>query len=147
VTILREPATIDVMPYKNPEVQAEYQRQYVIRRRKEWIDAHGPCGGCGSWDDLEVDHRDATTKLLNPRGLWNLAYDNPVRINELAKCQVLCHPCHVKKTWESDRERAQHGTDTRYGKYKCRCDLCREARRIAKKANRERRKALGLPYH
>jgi hypothetical protein len=71
------------------------------RRREEWVLEHGPCVRCGSWEDLEIDHKDHEQKLFNVSGLWSLAANNPRRIAELAKCQVLCHVCHVAKTNDS----------------------------------------------
>jgi hypothetical protein len=59
---------------------------------------NGPCCKCGSWERLEVDHRNPEEKHLNPRALWSLSPQNPRRIAELAKCQVLCHECHKEKT-------------------------------------------------
>lgn len=131
------------MPYVDPDQQREYQRRHIAQRRADWLAKNGPCVRCGSWDDLEVDHKDRTKKVSHNVWSWSAVR----REAELAKCQVLCHPCHVDKTWTEDFERAQHGTDAMYSKGKCRCLPCREARSIAKKANRQRRKALGLPYH
>jgi len=129
------------MPYKDREAQRAYQREWMARRRREWIEAHGPCVDCGSWtDDLEVDHADPASKVMNPTLVWSRRA--AVRDAELAKCVVRCHNCHLRKT---SHERApQHGTDNMYGKHGCRCDPCRAARARAKKANRDRRKALGL---
>lgn len=76
----------------------EYQRRWIAQRRRDWIDANGPCAKCGSWDELEVDHKDASTKVFNPSYLWSLAVSNPKRIAELAKCWVLCKTCHNTKT-------------------------------------------------
>lgn len=130
------------MPYKNPDDQREYQRLWRARRRSDWLSENGPCVRCGSWEDLEVDHTDRTKKVAHNVWSWSPAR----REAELAKCQILCHPCHVEKTWKEDFLPRQHGTDAMYGKGKCRCLPCREARSIAKKANRQRRKALGLPH-
>lgn len=76
----------------------EYQLAWVKRRRNEWIADHGPCAICGSWDQPEVDHIDRSTKVLTPAKIWSLSPENPKRIAELAKCQVLCHDCHQEKT-------------------------------------------------
>lgn len=89
------------MPYKDPERQAQYQREYVARRRREWIDEHGPCARCGAWENLDVDHTDAATKVIPVSHVWNMSPTNPRRLAELAKCQVLCEPCHSDKTTES----------------------------------------------
>lgn len=84
-----------------------YQLKWIHARRLEWLNEHGPCQVCGSWDELEVDHRDAATKKYNVASLWSLAPNNPKRIAELAKCWVLCHDCHVrKKNQNKDKEYA-----------------------------------------
>ncbi len=67
------------------------------RRRQEWIVAHGPCAECGSWDELEVDHVDAGTKVSSNVWSWSQIR----RDAELAKCQVLCHDCHKTKTYRN----------------------------------------------
>ncbi len=80
----------------------EYQRQWMAKRRQEWIDSKGGCCiDCGSKDRIEVDHIDASTKLLTPAKLWSLALDNPRRQVELAKCTVRCHDCHTEKTFRN----------------------------------------------
>lgn len=75
-----------------------YQKTWISQRRREWLEANGPCCKCGSSDRLEVDHIDPSQKQINPRALWSLSPQNPRRIAELAKCQVLCHECHKEKT-------------------------------------------------
>ncbi len=90
------------MPYADPADQREYQRQWIARRRAEWIEANGPCVDCGGADDLEVDHADAATKVLSPSALWSLSAER--RAAELVKCVVRCHDCHERKsTVERDR--------------------------------------------
>ena len=66
----------------------------MARRRAEWMTAHGPCVDCGSWDDLQVDHVDASTKVTHR--VWSWAKDR--REAELAKCAVRCVRCHDAKT-------------------------------------------------
>lgn len=76
----------------------EYQREWLRKRRQDWLDENGPCIDCGSKDSLEVDHADAKTKLMRPSLLWSLSPKNPRRIAELAKCVVRCNTCHKAKT-------------------------------------------------
>jgi hypothetical protein len=83
------------MPYKG-EAKRIYQREWVKRRRADWITQNGPCARCGSSDELNVDHIDPTTKLMNPQAVWGLTAHK--RLAELAKCQVLCRDCHVAKS-------------------------------------------------
>lgn len=112
--------------HKNPDVRKqyvlEYQRAWIARRRSAWIESQGgACVMCGSTDALEVDHVDPSTKLCNPTKIWsrNAAF----RLAELSKCQVLCHDCHLDKTF-TDTDRA-HGTSYRYQEAGCRCAECR----------------------
>lgn len=86
------------MPYADPEQQREYQRQWIAKRRAEWLEQHGPCVVCGSWDNLEVDHIDPATKLTH--NVWSLG--KAKREAELAKCQVLCREHHVEKSTAQD---------------------------------------------
>ncbi len=80
------------------EAKRAYQLEWVKRRRQTWIDENGPCAICHSKNDLEVDHIDASTKLYDASILWGMAINNPKRIAELAKCQVLCSLCHASKS-------------------------------------------------
>lgn len=88
------------MPYKDPEEQRIYQRKWLARRKAEWFAANGPCTRCGSWNDLELDHINARLKVNHVIWSWSEKRRNA----ELAKCQVLCHPCHLGKT----RQKKEH---------------------------------------
>jgi 5-methylcytosine-specific restriction endonuclease McrA len=92
------------MPYKDPAKQRAFQLEWIHVRRREWIEANGPCRKCGSPERLECDHVDPSAKAMSPRALWSLATDNPVRVAELAKCQVLCYECHSEKTRRENGE-------------------------------------------
>jgi len=99
-----------------------YQLAWIKRRRAEWIEEHGPCARCGSREDMEVDHVDRATKLLPPAKVWSLT--KVKRDVELAKCQVLCGPCHRAKTISELRRIPPHGTKARYSRkdeHKCWC--------------------------
>lgn len=79
------------MPYRNPKRQRRYQREWLRRRRAEWIASQGgACARCGRTDWLEVDHIDPTTKV--DHRVWSWSEER--RVPELAKCQVLCKRCH-----------------------------------------------------
>lgn len=82
------------MPYKDLERQRAFQREAAAKRRAAWLAKNGPCRECGSWNDLEVDHIDPSQKT-NHR-IWSWSEER--RATELAKCQVLCGPCHKAKT-------------------------------------------------
>lgn len=108
------------------EKKKEYQRQWKQKRRVQWLEENGPCVLCGSDEDMQIDHIDPDQKVDHKIWSWSKAR----REAELAKCQILCYSCHKKKT-EKER-RPPHGTNSRYTskKFRCRCDLCREAHRL-----------------
>jgi 5-methylcytosine-specific restriction endonuclease McrA len=86
----------------------EYMRKYMQRRwerrRLAAIESlGGQCVQCASTESLQFDHIDPSTKsfTLSQRPT---ASEESFQI-ELAKCQLLCHPCHRKKTaWEQSRD-------------------------------------------
>lgn len=117
------------MSSKNEKRKAylkEYQKNWVKKRRLDWIEQNGPCRRCGSLESLEVDHIDPSLKTMHASALWSRRQE--VRDKELANCQVLCKKCHLIKTL-SERPKPVHGSLTMYDDYKCRCEDCREAKR------------------
>jgi hypothetical protein len=118
------------------------QRRWITRRRQAWLAANGPCAKCGSWENLEIDHIDPAQKTADVSLIWSRA--ESYRLAELAKCQVLCKPCHREKSIaEGSLRPLTHGTRKRYEDGGCRCDLCRAAnaaRGRAKRANGEARR-------
>lgn len=109
----------------------EDKKLWYFQRRSKWILEHGPCKHCGSWEDLEVDHIDRATKEYRVGEVWWRRSE--IREKELAKCQVLCRRCHKIKTKKESFARCKHGTCTMYDKYKCRCDICRQAKSLVNK--------------
>lgn len=109
------------------EQQAAYQLSWSQQRRIAWVESQGgKCVACGSIDSLEVDHVDRSTKMMQPAHIWTRALH--VREAELAKCQVLCHSCHLAKTLSEVKRDETHGRTTMYRKG-CRCEDCRAAHR------------------
>lgn len=127
------------MGYLNPEKQREYVRDWMAKRRREWIDANGPCAICGSTLDLEVDHIDPTLKTMNPGTIWSRA--QAIRDAELSLCQVLCRSCHKEKT-RKQRSTATCGSHTRYMFHKCRCRPCKDAHSASMREWRSRDRAI-----
>jgi 5-methylcytosine-specific restriction endonuclease McrA len=110
------------------DAKRAYQRAWMARRRDGWIRENGPCAWCGSEEQLEVDHIDPGTKLIQPRDIWSRRAD--VRAGELAKCQVLCRQCHIEKSAAEKAYVSPHGLRARYARKdenKCRCEECRQA--------------------
>lgn len=112
------------MPYKDPEKQREYQRNYVAAARANYL-AGKCCVNCGSTDRLEIDHVDRSAKVSHR--VWSWSPER--RAIELAKCQVLCYTCHKIRTAEQMHVPMRHGTDRMYNSG-CKCSLCVEFKRI-----------------
>lgn len=70
------------MPMRTKEEQREYQRLWIKRRRDAWFAENGPCAECGSWDNLRLDHVDASQKVSH--NVWS--WTEVRRLVELAKC-------------------------------------------------------------
>lgn len=80
----------------------EYMRLYMARRYERRKQAAieqlgGQCAHCGSKLDLEFDHIDPRTKSFSISDRLAGVAESALQA-ELAKCQLLCHPCHVDKT-------------------------------------------------
>lgn len=120
------------MPYADPAVQREYQKQWVAARRQVWIDTNGPCVKCGSRDDLEVDHVDPAKKVSHRIWSWS----RKRREVELARCQVLCGLCHKDKTRRQRDDAVPHGVNRYKGRHGCRCSICRAANSADQAARR-----------
>jgi len=78
------------MPYKNKEKQRQYQNKWAKNRREKWLLDNGPCVICGSWENLEVHHKDPTQKESHK--IWTWCEER--RLVELIKCEVRCSDCH-----------------------------------------------------
>lgn len=93
------------MAYKDRSKQLEYLREYnkkyqkerYLREKGELIKKlGGKCVMCGSTKELEFDHKNRSEKSFAITSkLHSKALDS-----ELRKCQLLCHSCHLKKTYE-----------------------------------------------
>ena len=81
------------LPYKDKDKQRRYNAEFLARRKAEWLNANGPCVECGSWDNMEVSHKDRTTKVTS----WFWSWSAERRQEELDKCEVRCHDCHVRQ--------------------------------------------------
>lgn len=94
-------------------------------RRSTLIDIlGGSCVNCGCVHNLEFDHVLSEDKSFEITANLELGMER--LLNELQKCQLLCHSCHLEKT-RSDYGVYMHGTASMYNNHKCRCDLCKTA--------------------
>ena len=116
------------MPYKDPEQQLKYQREWIAKRRAKYLEnkvcAHAYKGGCS--EQFEIDHVDPEIKW-NHR-IWSYSWAKILA--ELAKCQVLCTTHHYEKTARDivTMKSKAHGTVEGYTKYHCRCEDCNRKR-------------------
>lgn len=108
------------MPYKDKHKQSAWQTKFQRKRRLKWLRNNGPCKSCGSWRELQVDHKDPRKKITHRVWSWS----EKRRSKELRKCQALCKPCHKRKSDEAMRRPAIHGSSSCYRRG-CRCELCR----------------------
>lgn len=83
------------VPYADPAERNRYARDWVARRRASWFEGKA-CVRCGAMERLELDHIDPRKKVSHSIWSWTIERRNA----ELAKCQVLCQPCHKDKMRE-----------------------------------------------
>lgn len=122
---------------------ADYMlRRYHERRQEALMLLGGTCVRCGTDEDLNFDHIDASQKAFSIGKMWSVSREK--FLSEIAKCQILCAPCHRNKTREyGDHRLASHGTINNYYRGKCRCDLCTAARDQHVEERRRLRNSIG----
>lgn len=113
---------MSAVPYKDPAAQAKAQREWIARRRAEWLEGK-VCARCGGDGPFEIDHIDRSAKVTHRVWSWSEAR----REAELAKCQVLCVPCHRAKTNTEVSVPLKHGLNGYLGTKRCRCPVCTAA--------------------
>jgi len=125
----------------DPEALRKYNRERAAKARREWM-AGKSCVKCGSIDRLEVDHINPAEKVGH--NVWSWSAER--RAAELAKCQVLCSPCHHEKTRLDNWGERRHGTSGMYRNGRCRCADCREYARLEGQRTRALRslRAFGI---
>lgn len=120
----------------------EYMRKYVLSRYHARMDMFrkylgGRCVICGVDEELEFDHIDRNTKVMN---IASMAQFSDVKVyEELEKCQLLCKKHHLEKSYrEGDLTTPfQHGTLAGY-RY-CSCEDCRLAKREYMRSYRKKK--------
>lgn len=112
---------------------AEDRRAYRAARYKRILqDAKkslgGRCVDCGSTKNLQFDHVDPSTKVVD----ISRAADAALYLlkEELTKCALRCQPCHNKKTLRDLKKTPAKGTHGTLSSYRyCHCELCLDAKR------------------
>lgn len=105
--------------------------KYYQKFRNRCFDILGHhCVLCGSGERLEMDHVDPSTKTMKITGKYQSPKWWPLVLEELKKCQTLCHDCHKKKSdQEAKVERGfTHGTLYAWMKKQCDCIVCFKAK-------------------
>lgn len=83
------------------EYHRPYAKAWYHDRRAEYaLELGAKCTHCPATDGLQFDHIDWRTKSFSMGKLMSVS--QVVAREELKKCQLLCHPCHVIKN-RSDR--------------------------------------------
>ena len=74
-----------------------YNAEYYRKRRAAFIQQlGGKCVICGCTENLEFDHIDSSSKKIS---IAKFMFYNMNKLKEeISKCQLLCHSCHVKKS-------------------------------------------------
>jgi hypothetical protein len=129
---------------------ADHVKAFRKRRRAAALASLGGiCVGCEATEKLDFDHVDPATKLFDiSSGLQKRA---DIFWAEVAKCQLLCRPCHLDKSQRNGELRNRpkplpHGTESGYLWHKCRCALCKAAGAAAQARRRAALKAGPVPH-
>lgn len=101
---------------KDREYHREYSKRYYHSRRNEMIQKlGGSCAICGSTENLQFDHVDASMKSFNIAKMLNHS-KNDVDF-ELSKCQLLCKSCHLEKSRIDIGNKLSGSNNPFYGKH------------------------------
>jgi len=123
---------------------AKYMVDRRRKRRAQLIEKlGGECVRCGSKEELHLDHKDPKLQEFRLTGK-NLDGSWDKILEETSNCQLLCQPCHVKKTredgyappWNKGISQCgevlpEHGCEPSYMRG-CRCQECYQARHDAR---------------
>lgn len=116
------------MPYKNKEMQKEYQRVWIAKRRGDFFNGK-VCEKCGNNTNLVIHHKVPEEK--ESHRIWSWCDEK--RNKELEKCIVLCEQCHNE--YHASLKRTQEHGVTMYNRG-CRCNICAIANRDSKRIYR-----------
>jgi 5-methylcytosine-specific restriction endonuclease McrA len=125
----------------NKFAYAEYMNSRYWRRKTVAVEhLGGRCAHCESTDGLEFDHVDPSSKEFTVTNRLDSA-PWEVILGELAKCQLLCQPCHAAKSIRDrgyQSTKGVHGTLSSY-RY-CKCVECKAAKSSYMREYYKRRK-------
>jgi 5-methylcytosine-specific restriction endonuclease McrA len=90
------------MPLKNKNHYRDYMREYMKDRYRRYRAAAADilgakCSQCGGAEELQFDHVNPKYKEARIDRLFSTAAPRRM-FEELGKCQLLCFPCHRKKS-------------------------------------------------
>ena len=110
------------MPIKDHDERRKYAREWVAKRRHAFFSGK-KCEWCGSVARLELHHLDPSKKISH--SIWS--WTEKRRLEEIAKCIVLCKTCHGSHHKKIMRiPDGVHGNPRVY-RNGCRCNECRSA--------------------
>ncbi len=124
----------------------EYMRQYMKdryyrRRAAAIVQLGGKCIDCGSVENLEFDHADASTKQHDIGKLFAGGSEEKLQA-ELVLCVLRCNEHHKKKSTQMKDIRVVGHGEGLSGKRNCSCEPCRSKKREYMRAYAARRKGL-----
>jgi 5-methylcytosine-specific restriction endonuclease McrA len=120
----------------------DYKAAWRERTRTWAIDLlGGVCSRCGTASGLDFDHIESATKLFDISVGIRDGYGRVRLAAELAKCQLLCNPCHRAKSADSGDDRVVKHGEGKSGKRRCNCDPCRQRKREYMKDYMQKRRS------
>lgn len=123
-----------------PIDMAQYMQERRAQRRLLLRTMLGEkCVDCESTEAIEFDHRDPSEKAFTIASGLDGEWDTLVE--EVKKCELRCRPCHIVRSVELGHlgvrgeangmwVEARHGTLKMYQTEGCKCDECREFKRM-----------------
>lgn len=117
------------------EYLRNYQRTWLKNRRLQFFKGKS-CLWCKSTISLELDH--INPKEKKSHSIWS--WKESRRLEEIAKCQILCKSCHKIKSVKDGVPLAKHGNYNSYQRRKCRCSLCKAANAKKQRTVRENKR-------
>ena len=86
-------------------IKERYEKNFaIVVKYLEERDNHKGCIGCGSKQQLELDHINREDKEWNPKHSMCSKKLRERFWKEINKCQLLCYDCHREKTGNQFRK-------------------------------------------